>query len=196
MQNIDFYAGKSYEFTPTNIDQQDPEYFSRIANLNQRQELKAKKRATRILSFIIALCIVSFTTGLAVGIKFAGGKQKEIVDKETIQAVSNIGNKMSHFITKNGKSNTSPATDVNERYPKKDYPFVIRIGNKYTLNQSKDIANYLSRKGHTIIISKHKQKYRVYTGPYKQQATAQKSLKEIQNYADNNWYSESIILNR
>ena len=91
---------------------------------------------------------------------------------------------------------SAESTQAKFLYPKNDYPFVIRIGDKYTARQSKDIANYLSKKGHTIIISKSEEMYRIYSGPFKTGDDAKLSLQKINNYTDNLWFKSAVIIKR
>lgn len=178
MQNIDFYQGKTARMIPQNFERPDPELYSRMAAGFSREDDKKRRKATRMISLIAALCIISFTAGLAIGIKFAGGSQKEIVDEETFRAVSNIGKKVGGFVSgQNGETGK-------KLFPRSEYPFVIMIGTDYTRHESRNIAGILSGKGHTVIISRHENKYRLYTGPYKTVDEAQASLKGITAYND------------
>lgn len=195
MQNIDFYNGNHHDYNSSKVESPDPEYFSRVTNLNHRDEIRNQKKASRLISFIIGLCIISFTTGLIVGIKFAAGNNKEIVDAQTKKTVSSLSNKVSSLINKENSLKNN-ITDANKIFPKHSYPFVIRIGNEYSKRQSKDIANFLSTKGHTIFIAKNNDNYRVYTGPYKTKINANSSLKRINQYSSNLWYENALVIKR
>lgn len=176
MQNIDFYDGKTQKNIPPQFERQDPEYFSRALNFNQNDDEKNKKKASRTIFFIIALCIISFTTGIVIGIKFAGGAEHEIIDEQTYNAVSGIGKKVTNIM--NDQSNIK---SKNTLFPIKEYPFVIKIGNQYDKLRSQEIANILSKEGYTVILSKQNDKYKIYTGPYKSYKTAKDTLQELIN---------------
>ncbi|MCP4135611.1 MAG: hypothetical protein GY754_31875 [bacterium] len=178
MQNIDFYEGKNQNNFQPQFDRQDPEYFSRISGTQTKDSEKNRKRASRIIFLIGALCIITFTTGLAIGIKFAGGSDREIVDKQTYNAVKGIKNKVSNLI-KPGENETGSNKKI---FPKHEYPFVIKVGNQYTKDQSRDIARFLSDKGHTVILSQKNNKYKIYTGPYKKPKEAKDSIAAIAGY--------------
>lgn len=178
MQNMDFYDGRNQRNMPPQYDKTDPEYFSRVTRSMDREYDKNHTRATRLLTLITALIILSFTTGLAVGIKFAGGSDKKIVDEKTSNAISNISSKMSGFV----KDLTGNSKQTNKLYPKEEYPFVIQLGKEYNEADTKTVAQFLSGKGHTVIVSQNRDNFRVYTGPYKTEGEARKILSEISLY--------------
>ena len=194
MQNIDYYSGKNIRDISPQINTQDPEYFTRLASMQFKEDEKNKRRANRMISFIIALCIVSFTLGLVVGIKFASGSKKEIIDEGTRNAVSNIGNKVSKFINKDSMEKGS---SLNKRlFPLEEFPYVIRVGKQFSKARSQEVANYLSNKGHTVIISKNNKIYRIYIGPYRNHSEAEISLKNISSYSSNRFFSNLGIFKR
>jgi len=176
MQNIDFYQGKTARVIPQHFDRPDPELYSRMSGVHSRDEEKKRRRATRMISLIAALCIISFTVGIVIGIKFAGGARKEIVDRETYRAVSGIGKKVTGLVA--GQKNETGK----KIFPRAEYPFVIMIGKGYNRPESREIAGILSGYGHTVIISQHENTYRIYTGPYKSINDAQSSMKTIAAY--------------
>lgn len=180
MQNIDFYEGNTVKPLSPQFDSYDMEYFSRLSNNHLKEEERSRKRASRIIFIIGALCIISFTTGLIVGLKFAGGHNKVIVDDQTYNAVKNLQSKMSSFMTEQ-KHDIS----VNESFPVQEYPFVIKIGKEHSLDKSKIAASFLSGKGHTVIISKSNNGHiNLYTGPYRSMDDAKISLNTISSYTD------------
>ncbi|HOO70389.1 MAG TPA: hypothetical protein PK926_01420 [Spirochaetota bacterium] len=130
-----------------------------------------------MIFFIGALCIISFTTGIVVGLKFAGGTEREIVDDKTYNAVRDIGTRVSGLLN-DKKTQTADAS----AYPTSEYPYVIRVEEKLTEEHAKSIATYLSNKGHTVILTQNSNKIDLYTGPYKNISQAKKSLKIIALY--------------
>lgn len=226
MQNIDFYSGTNSSFRQPEFSTHDPEYFSKISKLQEKKIAQTHKKASRLLAIIIGLCIISFTAGLVTGIKFTGGADKEIVDNDTKNAVSNLktrvsgmmhttseGNQVSTDSKPDTVSNSNANTQVNdevksattsteakpkagETFPISEYPFVIRVNKEYTPRQSQDIAKYLSGKGHTVIISKQNDLHKIYIGPYKSQNLAEQAVKKIQNYTDNYWNINISLIKR
>jgi len=178
MQNMDFYEGRHLRDIPSQYDRVDPEFFTRGSMLNGREQDLHRKKATGMFTIITALIIVSFTAGLVFGIKFAGGSDRKIVDDRTMNAVSNISARMSEAI----KDAASSGKTASEVYPKAEYPFVIQLSKKYGENEIKDVAQFLSGKGHTVIVSHNNGTYRIFTGPYKTELDAKKSLTEISLY--------------
>ncbi len=178
MQNMDFYDGRHLRDLPPQFDKFDSEYFSRTSGSVERENEKSRKKATRIITMIAALIIISFTTGLVIGIKFAGGAERKIVDDHTLSAMNNIGDKMSDMV----KDVTGNAKPANQIYPKVEFPFVIQLGKEYSETDLKPVAQFLSSKGHTVIVSKNKQSFKIFTGPYKSESDARKSLSEISLY--------------
>jgi hypothetical protein len=197
MQNIDFYNGKSLKNIPPQFNVQDPEYFTRAANIHHREQERTRKKASRMLSLIIALCIISFTTGLIIGIKFAAGSKKEIMDERTRRAVSSFGNNVKNLIKENPlKDTVNKLTTRSKLFPKKDFPYVIRIGKEFNKSNSQKIASFLSNKGHTVIISKNNNHFNIYTGPYRTSDEAQSSIKRISDYSKPDWFPEARIVKR
>lgn len=195
MQNFDFYTGKQMKNAPPQFGVQDPEYFTRLAATDSRDQERSRKKATRMISFVIALCIISFTTGLVVGIKFAAAPGKDIVDARTRKAVSNIGEKVTGLM----KDTTPRAANAEVKknlFPKDDFPYVIKIGRDYDAPRSQEISAFLSGHGHTVILSKNEKHYRIYTGPYKNLKDAEISLKKITAYNSKGLFSQAAILKR
>jgi hypothetical protein len=178
MQNIDFYDGRHLRDLPPQFDKFDTEFFSRTSGSVERENEKARKKATKIITLIAGLVIISFTSGLILGIKFAGGADKKIVDDRTLNAMNNIGERMSEAV----KDVTGNAKPANQIYPKMEYPFVIQLGKEYSETDLKPVAQFLSSKGHTVIVSKNDLNFKIFTGPYKTEIDARKSLSEISLY--------------
>jgi hypothetical protein len=149
-----------------------------------------------MLSFIIALCIISFTAGLIIGIKFASDSKKDIVDEKTRKAVSNIGHKVSNLIKEDTPAVPEKGKTTGKLFPKKEFPYVIRIAKGLDSGRSQEIAGFLSGKGHTVIISRNKKDCNLYTGPYKNITLAQTSLKSINGYSNPEWFSKAAIMRR
>lgn len=178
MQNMDFYEGRHLRDIPSQFDRVDPEFFTRGSMLNGRDQDFQRKKATGMFTIITALIIISFTTGLVIGIKFAGGSERKIVDDRTMNAVNSISAKMSEAI----KDTSAPVKTASEVYPKSEYPFVIQLSKEYAEGEIKTVAQFLSTKGHTVIVSQSNGAFRIFTGPYKNETDAKKSLSEISLY--------------
>ena len=178
MQNMDFYEGRNMRDIPSQYDRVDPEFFTRGAMLNGRDQDFHSRKAKGLFTIITGLIIISFTAGLVIGIKFAGGADRKIVDDRTMNAVNSISAKMSEAI-KDAASSGKPANEV---YPKAEYPFVIQLAKEYGEADINNVAKFLSGKGHTVIVSQNNGSYRIFTGPYKTELEAKKSLSEISLY--------------
>ena len=195
MQNIDFYNGTNMKNVPPQFSVQDPEYFTRIAKIHYKEQERARKKASRMLSFIIALCIISFTTGLMIGIKFSGS-HKEIMDEKTMQAMSTLGRNVKDMIREHTISEKNTTGSTKKLFPKDDFPYVILVGKGLTKMKSQEIANFLSNNGHTVIISKSKKDFNIYTGPYRTADEAQSSITTIKGYSKAEWFSNARIVHR
>ena len=212
MQDFDLYTGKQNQnFTPR-FDTVDPDYFTRMNDFMHREETRSHKKGSRILAFVAGLCIVAFTAGLVIGIKFAGGSNKELVDPHTRQAVSALGQKVASIgdsasstttDSTGATSQTTPAvqqdasagTPVKDAYPKTDYPFVIRIGHEFAKEKANEVISLLSSKGNNVIVAKSDNGFKVYAGPFRTMESAEISLQKIRGYNDNRWQN-SVILKR
>jgi hypothetical protein len=202
MQDFDLYTGKpGHSYTPR-FDTVDPDYFTRMNDISSKDEIRSRRKTSRIIAFVGGLCIAAFTAGLVVGIKFAGGSDKELVDPHTFQAMSTLG----QHVTSLGdgqteqshapiNGNKSEQTLVKNTYPKAEYPFVIRVGNEYSKEKAGDVASSLNGKGHIMIIAKSDTGYRVYAGPFKTMDSAEISLQKIRGYSDNRWQN-AVVLKR
>ncbi len=175
---MDFYDGRHLRDLPPQFDKFDTEFFARTGGSVERENEQSRKKATRTLTIIAGLIIISFTAGLVLGIKFAGGADRKIVDDHTLSAMNNLSEKMSDVV----KDVTGNAKSANQIYPKIDYPFVIQLGKEYSETDLKPVAQFLSSKGHTVIVSKNNQNFKIFTGPYKTESDARKSLSEISLY--------------
>src|SRR5208337_3829025 len=101
MQNIDFYERKNSRAATPHLDDFSPEYFPRLAQKATREADRIRKKASRTFFLISSLCIISFTIGIVIGIKFAGGAPREIMDKNTFAAMTDMGKKISTIVTEN-----------------------------------------------------------------------------------------------
>ncbi|MCL2154844.1 MAG: SPOR domain-containing protein [Leptospirales bacterium] len=195
MQNIDLYEGKHLRDYPPQFDRYDKfnmEYFSKNSEIAERENERSHKRAAKIITLIGALIIISFTTGLVVGIKFGSGGERKIVDDHTLNAMNSIGERVFDTV-RDIRSNSKP---VNNVYPPKEYPFVIQLGKEYSETDLKSVAQFLSSKGHTVIVLKNNQNFKVFTGPYKTEADAKKSLSEISLYKQYSISTNAQIIKR
>jgi hypothetical protein len=196
MQDMDLYTGKQSSFFVPQFDTADPDYFTRSGETREHDAVKSHKKATRLIAFVAALCIISFTTGLVTGIKFAGGKDKPLIDPHTQQAVSSLGQRVAGFQAGTPAEAAEPAVSAKQSYPKADFPWVIRIGNEYSKDRASELANVLSAKGHSMVISKYEQNFRLYAGPFKTKESAELSLQKIKGYNDSRWQNNAVILKR
>jgi hypothetical protein len=179
MQNIDFYERKNIRIAPPQFnDTYDPEYLPRMAQHTPREIERVRRKASRTFFLISSLCIISFTAGILIGIKFTGGAQREIMDKKTFNAVADMGNKFSFF----SKEKPAESAPQEKPFPKESYPYVIKLSDEHDYAMSQKIAGFLSRRGHTVILSKNNALYRIYIGPYKTGPDAQQALKKISSY--------------
>lgn len=193
MQNFDFHERKNSRPFEQKFDTYDPEFFTR-ESVHEKEEERHKKKASGILFLVIALCIICFTTGLALGIKYSGGNRKDIVDESTMKAVSGIGQKAAGIIS--GKQDDAPEKEKKPSYPKEEYPFVIKVGHDYDKQQCQKIAEFLSAKGHQVIVSKTNSSYRLFAGPYKTQPEAKSAMNKISGYEEFSLSSRTKILKR
>jgi len=193
MQDVDLYQrrnGSDFYQHFDRFDRSDPEFFSRMSNTYSDHDYNRKK-ASGLFTLILALVIISFTTGLVVGIKFAGGSDRKIVDDKTMSAMQNISSKVSDMI-----KDASTAKPASELYPKAEYPFVIQLSAEYSETDVRNVAQLLSSKGHTVIISQNNGKYRVFLGPYKNENDAKKTLSEISLYKQREIATNAQIIRR
>jgi hypothetical protein len=197
MQNMDFHTRRPAKNFPMQLDIQDPEYFTRLSNNHHREQDCTRKRASRMMSFIIALCIVSFTAGLVIGIKFSSGSRNEIVDEHTKKMMTDIGSKMSSFISEDASAETSQEHPKGKNvFPRDEYPYAVRLGGELDKTKSQEIATFLSGKGHTVILAKNNQSYRLYIGPFREKKEAEISLKKITAYQNKDWFDNATIVKR
>jgi len=189
MQDFDLYTGKNRYYQRPPLETVDPDYFTRMAAASQKEEVHRTHRASRILAVVSALCIISFTVGLVTGIKFAGGEEKEIVDPATKQAMSQLGEKVSDIVARQenapaeeNAARPKTATDPQAMYPREEYPFVVRIGEELENQPARELAGFLSGKGHTVVMSRSGANFRLYVGPFKQETEAESALQKIREY--------------
>jgi len=179
MQNIDFYSGPASRDLPLQFDSNDPEYFSRMSGIHSKDQERVKKKASRVIFLISALCIICFTTGLVIGIKFAGGSKTPIVDDATYRAMNNISQKVTGLV----KPAVAATLNKNTGYPAAQYPYAIKIGSSFNESKAREIASFLSKNGHTVILSRAGSgKYKLYTGPFKSINNAKSGLKKLDSY--------------
>jgi SPOR domain len=178
MQNVDFYERRNNRVREPYFNDLDPEFFPRLAHNKPREIDRIRKKASRTFFLISSLCIISFTAGIIIGIKFAAGTPRDIVDKKTFTAVTDIGKKISNIIAENPSETASRENP----FPKKNYPYVIKLRSDYDQATSRKIADFLSHKGHTVIITRYDNSYRIFIGPYKNSDDAESAVKKISGY--------------
>ena len=177
MQNIDFYERQTTRSALPDMRTFDPEFFSRLAQATPRELERARKKASRLFFIILSLCIMSFTAGIIIGVKFSGGK-REIVDPKTYHAMADMGKQLSDLVSDRGAERKKGEMV----FPRDTYPYAIRIDKKYDKNSAHRIAGFLSQRGHTVILTNDNNVYRVYIGPYRSAADAEKAMKKISAY--------------
>ena len=178
MQNIDFYERRNTRPATPHLDDFSSEYFPRPAQKATREADRIRKKASRTFFLISSLCIISFTIGIIIGIKFAGGASREIMDKNTFTAMTDIGKKISTIVSES----TAEKARKENPFPKKSYPYVVKLSSDYDEPTSRKIADFLSHKGHTVILTRYDQKYRIYIGPYTSADDAGTAVKKISSY--------------
>lgn len=180
MQNIDFYDGRSVKTYSQPMEVQDAEYYTRMDAMHRKEADRNRRKASRMMSFIIALCIISFTAGLVIGIKFGSNSRAEIVDPDTRKAVTQIRERMSSLVQQaQPPQNSTEAKSANELFPKNEFPFVIRVQGRYNEEKSRELAGVLSKNGHTVILSKQNNDYSVFVGPYRNRGAAETTMKKL-----------------
>lgn len=193
MQNIDFYSGKETRVMNNPAILHDADNVARLDAMYRKEAHKNNKRASRMLSLIIALCIISFTTGLVMGLKFASGSQAAIIDNQTAGVLSNMRNKVTAMIKQEDRIERTAPKAV---FPKNEYPFVIRIGRDFNIKESKEVSQFLSNNGHTVIVSQKNQSYKLFVGPYKSQSDADAAVKILRDYRKKSWFDRAEIVKR
>lgn len=193
MQNIDFYSGKESKIINNTAMLREADNVARLDALYRKEANRHKKRVSRILSFIVALCIISFTSGLILGIKFAGGERISLVDNKTAHMIEGMKNKVTEMITPNEQQNRIMPKEI---FPKEEFPYVIRLGRSFNFKESKEISQYLSKNGHTVIVSQKDNNYRLYVGPYRKQRDADGALKLLHGYNKRSWFDKAEIIKR
>ncbi|MCP4763911.1 MAG: SPOR domain-containing protein [archaeon] len=196
MQNIDFYSGKTSRDIPPHFSKEDPEYFARLAKVHTREEERSMKKATRMLFLIIALCIVSFTTGLFIGIKFAGESKKDIMDEHTKKTVGNIGKSVANLIKEGTVTDLNAAPVRNNLFSRSQFPYAIKIKKAFSKPKSQEIASFLSSKGQTVILSKNNGNYSIFLGPFRNRQEAKISLKKIRSFSNRKYLTNAVIIKR
>lgn len=193
MQNFDFYESKGNRASMPSYDRVDPEYFSRTSAVHNKEAEKHKKKTSRAIFFIIALNIITFTTGLILGLKFAGGEEREIVDPTTYKTVAEIGKKVSDIVNDPNEPRQKQAAKL---YPREEYPYVVKIGADHKPENAQAAAEFLSKKGHTVILSKNGSMFRVFAGPFKTKSDAQRSIHGIESYKNEQIGGSAVLLKR
>jgi len=192
MQNLDFYNGASQKNSPPIFSRGEMDLKQEFSQFSPKEQKKHKKKASRMLFLIIAMSIISFTIGIVLGIKFSGGKSTKIVDNQTYNAVSNLGNKVKTFV----KQKAKPKKFSVANYPVQEYPFVIRISHDLKQKNAEKVASFLSGRGYTVIISHSQKTYNVYTGPFKTSKIAKLEMKKISGFKNFSFNSQLKILQR
>ena len=194
MQDIDLYVKKNHGmgYVPSFGQEPDMDYYFKAAETVRNDEKTNHKKTNRNIALVTGLVIISFTAGLIVGIKFAGGSERAIVDPHTKKAVTELTASVGTMLSGN-QAETVPTSTA---YPKEDFPFVIKVGDSLSYEQSKLAANDLSKKGHTVILSKQGELYRLFVGPFKTKDLAENSLQKLRQYQEHSFYRTASVLKR
>ena len=163
-----------------------------MAQNTPREMERVRRKASRIFFLITALCIMSFTAGIVIGIKFAGGTHRELVDKKTFNAVADISRGFP-LVTRDRQAEPLPQEKL---FPKSAYPYVIAVTAEHDHDTTQKLANYLSRRGHTVILSKNNSRYRIFIGPYRNSEEASGALKKIAAYQKYSLAENTRIIKR
>lgn len=209
MQNMDLYTGRHNAAMPPQYDRTDPEFFTRAVEAPEIQSRHHQKKASRLLFVVAAFSIISFTTGLVLGLKFAGGQQREIVDHDTFQAMTTIGNRVRTMVQEESDAPAeTPAeeeTSVTDEqksqsadtmYPRDEYPYVLTLSGTYGRDKAGEMAKFLSTRGFTVILSRSDDNFRVFIGPYKSHDDAKNSLQKVSSYKEYSLASKVRIVKR
>ncbi len=180
MQNIDFYDRKNLRPNSAAFAYQpEAEYFSMPGVKSQPREIEPRGNpASRMMFIITALCIISFTAGMVMGLKFAGGAKREIVDKKTAKVMSGLGNRVTDLIPKQSVA-PAPVKQAENKFPKEEYPYAIKLDKARETAAAEKIATRLSERGFRVILSRQGTRTRVYVGPYKTSDEASQMLKKL-----------------
>ena len=199
MQNFDYFSGVPDR--PYNSPYENREIDLLVKNNSanfMHNEDKQKRKAGFLAFLLCTLVIVSFTGGLAVGLKY-GDKDKPIIDEATQHRISNIKAKVSsNRGSSTLDSNKEQTGKTQKSYPASDYPFAIRIAGEFDKKTTLNIAETLSEKGYTVILSQvdSSNKYRLFVGPYKTQTEAFKILKMLDANEDTKHLATMNIIRR
>jgi len=199
MQNFDYFSGvpdRPYN-SPYETREIDLLVKNNSANFIHNGE-KQKGKAGFMAFLICTLVIVSFTGGLVVGLKY-GDKDKPIIDENTQRRISNLKPKISsNRGSSTLDSNKEPANSAQKSFPARDYPFAIRIAGEFDKKTTLNIAETLSEKGYTVILSQvdSSNKYRLFVGPYKTQTEAFKILKMLDANEDTKHLATMDVIRR
>lgn len=184
MQNYDFYSNQ--KSAPNNISSQDFQYYNTPYDIASQRKAYSHKKAHRLLTIIIALIIMSFTAGLVVGIKFAGGENTTIIDPQTITALNKAAERAKSLVEPQKKP----------LFPKNEYPYAVKVGSAFSKDKAASLAGLLSKTGQRIIVANNNDQFTVYAGPYASLDEAKKSLKIIMGQSDDGTFNNAIILKR
>ena len=169
----------------------ESDFFNKTREKTPVEQGKFSKKASRVIFVIAALCIVTFTTGLVVGLKFAGGKNTPIVDETTSELISRGVSSVSGIVNRDsGKAKS---------YPVSEFPFLLRIGTSYNKDKAVELANYVHTKGYVakgsvVFLPKDKGNnslYNIYVGPFKSESEAKQSKQKFE--ADNKFTASNHI---
>ena len=198
MQNFDYFSGAPDRPYNSPYENREIDLLVKNNSTHFANDKEKQKRKAGFMAFLLCtLVIMSFTGGLAVGLKY-GDKDKPIIDENTQHRISNLKAKVaSNRGTSTPESNPIKEQKTPKSFPAGDYPFAIRIAGEFDMKTSQNIAKTLSEQGYTVILSKvDSSKYRLFVGPYKTHNEALKALKILDANEDTKHLATMNIIKR
>jgi hypothetical protein len=193
MQNFDFFTGTPSRSHNSSYDNREVDLLLRDNSTNFFHDKDKQKKTAAFMALVICtVAIISFTSGLVVGLKY-GDKDKPIIDETTQRSISNLKAK----VFDSDKELNKQSTRTKNSLSIDDYPFAIRVSGEFDIKNSQSIAEVLSTKGHTVILAKtDSSKYKVFVGPYKTHDEALKILKTLDTNEDTKHLAKMNIIKR
>jgi hypothetical protein len=193
MQNFDFFTGMPDRSYNPSYENREIDFLVKNNSSNFINDKDKQKNKVAFMAFVLCtVAIIAFTGGLVVGLKY-GGKDKPIIDETTQRSINNLKAK----VTSTFESDKEEYIKEKSSFPAGDYPFAIRISGEFDMKNSQNIAEVLSAKGHTVILSKtDSSKYKVFVGPYKTHDEASKILKTLDTNEDTKHLAKMNIIKR
>lgn len=171
MQNIDLYTGPSGRQDLPEKRYEPVFYSAAMAESAPRERDRRDQKANRTVFLVIFTAVICFSIGYFAGIKYSGN-QSQMIDDTTYEALGNLKEKVSGLAA-------GITEEKKQTFPVADFPYMVRIGQDVSMDKAKGAAEYLSSKGHRVILTGSGSSCKIYTGPYKTLDEAQSALKKI-----------------